>query len=39
VYSLKHYIIEPSFRSRLYGHEHKSFLGDAKKVVTCKIFS
>jgi hypothetical protein len=38
-YLLKHYITEPSFGSRRYRHGHKSFHGNAKKVVACKIHS
>jgi hypothetical protein len=38
-YLLEHYIAKSSFGSWLYGHWHKSFLGDTKKVVTYKIFS
>jgi hypothetical protein len=34
---MEHYIVELSFGSRLYMHGYKSFLGDAKKVIACKI--
>jgi hypothetical protein len=37
VQSLEHYTAELSFGSQLYRHGHKSFLGDAKKVIAYKI--